>query len=111
MINYRNYFYSKQYTMKQLQSRIGFKTLLTSIIVFFFQLFAQAQNTKVEINGNDVGSWFSRNWIWVAGTIVVLFILLVLSGGSRSRRSKTTVIRKDDGTVIKTTTTESDDED
>jgi hypothetical protein len=95
--------------MRQLTYRFGYKTFLTLFVVIFFQIIAWAQDTKVEINGNDVGSWFSRNWLWVTGIIVLLIIILLFSGGSsRSSRSKTTVYRKGDGTVTKSTSTESD---
>ena len=94
--------------MKQLTRRFGYKTFLTLFVVVFFQIIAWTQDTKVEINGNDVGSWFGRNWLWVTGIIVLLVIILLFSGGSRSSRSKTTVYRKGDGTVTKTSTTESD---
>ena len=95
--------------MKQLMNRFAPKTILTLSVLFFSQMIALAQDTKVEINGNDVGSWFSRNWIWVTAVIAVLLILLILSGGSSRRsKTKTTVYRRDDGTVTKTTSSESD---
>jgi hypothetical protein len=95
--------------MKQITYRFAVKTFLTLFVVVFFQVISWAQDAKVEINGNDVGSWFSRNWLWVAGVVLLLIILLLFSGGSSRRsQSKTTIYRKDDGTVTKTTTTETD---
>jgi hypothetical protein len=95
--------------MKQITNRFAFRTFLTFCIVAFFQVISWAQDAKVEINGNDVGSWFSRNWLWVTGVVVLLLILLLFSGGSSRRsQSKTTVYRRGDGTVTKTTTTEND---
>ncbi len=95
--------------MKQITYRFGIKAFLTFCVVAFFQVVSWAQDAKVEINGNDVGSWFGRNWLWVTGVVVLLLILLLFSGGSSRRsQSKTTVYRKGDGTVTKTTTAETD---
>jgi len=98
--------------MKKLTFRFGYKAFLTACMLVMFQIASWAQdNTKVEINGNDVGSWFGRNWIWVTGIIAVLVLLLLLSGGTIRRSSKTTTYRKDDGNVVKTTTTTESDSD
>ena len=64
-----------------------------------------AQDVKAEIKGEDVGSWFSQNWLWVAGAFVLLLLILLLS--SSSRRSRVTTTTSDrGGTVRRTTTTE-----
>jgi formate-dependent nitrite reductase membrane component NrfD len=96
--------------MKQLTHRFGYKTFLTLFVVVFFQVISWAQDTKVEVTTtNDVGDWFTRNWLWVVGIVVLLIIILLVSGGSsRSSRSKTTTYRRGDGSVTKTTTSESD---
>ena len=95
--------------MKQVTFRFGCKTFFTMCMIVLFQIVSWAQdNTKVEINGNDVGSWFGRNWVWVTGIIVVLVLLLFMSGGTSRSSSKTTTYRKDDGSVVETTTTETD---
>ena len=70
----------------------------------FFNVVAFAQNSpKVEVNGNDVGSWFSQNWIWVVAVFAILLIVLLFSGGTRNNR--TTVVHKNDGLGNRTTTT------
>ena len=95
--------------MKQITYRFACKTFFTFMAVVFFQVISWAQDVKAEINGNDVGSWFSRNWLWVTGIVVLLILLLLFSGGSsRNSRSRTTTYRRGDGTVTKTTTTETD---
>ncbi len=64
-----------------------------------------AQDVKAEIKGEDVGSWFSQNWLWVAGGVVLLLLILLL--GSSSRRSRvTTTTTNRNGDVRRTTTTE-----
>ncbi len=95
--------------MKNLLHRCGIKTCITLIIVFFFQAVVLAQNTKVEINGNDVGSWFSQNWIWITALVAFLIIILIFSATSNRRsRSKTTIYKNHDGKVVQTTTTETE---
>jgi choline-glycine betaine transporter len=66
-----------------------------------------AQET-VEINGQDIGSWFERNWMWVTGAVVLLLILLIaLSRGRSGKVRKTTTVVKDTyGNVKSVTTTE-----
>lgn len=95
--------------MKSLLLRYGHKACMTVLVMFFFQAIAFAQDTKVQINGNDVGSWFANNWIWVTGLIAFLIIVLLFSISSSKRsRSKTTVYRNHDGKVVQTTTTETE---
>lgn len=64
-----------------------------------------AQDVKAEIKGEDVGSWFSQNWLWVAGVVVLLLIILLFS--SSSRRSRVTTTTQDrNGHVTRSSTTE-----
>jgi hypothetical protein len=86
--------------MKQMVNCIS-KVLSTMIIFFVFPVIGFAQK-NVEVNGNDVGSWFSRNWMWISGVIVVLLLLLLFSGGGKKR--KTTIIEKDNMGDTKTIT-------
>lgn len=65
------------------------------------QSFAQE---KVAVNGKDVGTWFSNNWIWVTGVVILLVLILLFSGGSR--RKTTTVVKDGSGDVKKVTTSE-----
>lgn len=65
-------------------------------------VFAQEQ---VEINGQDVGSWFSRNWMWVTGGVVLLLLIIAFSRSS-SRRRTTTVVKDSYGNVKSVTTTD-----
>ncbi|NCI51161.1 hypothetical protein GWC95_14610 [Sediminibacterium roseum] len=64
-----------------------------------------AQDVKAEIKGEEVGSWFSQNWLWVAGAVVLLLLILLLSGSSRRSRVTTTTTDRG-GNVRRTTTTE-----
>jgi protein-S-isoprenylcysteine O-methyltransferase Ste14 len=64
-----------------------------------------AQET-VEINGQDVGSWFERNWMWVTGCVLLLLLIALFSGRSRKSRKTTTVVKDTYGNVKSVTTTE-----
>jgi multisubunit Na+/H+ antiporter MnhB subunit len=69
---------------------------------------ATAQES-VEINGQDVGSWFERNWMWVAGAVLLLLILLIAAASKRKAagvRKTTTVVKDTYGNVKSVTTTE-----
>ena len=91
--------------MKSIQHTI--KSIGLFLLFSFIAVAGFAQDKTVNINGEDLGTWFSRNWIWVAAGFVVLLLLIGLfSSGSRSRR-KTTIVREEDANgIIRTTTTE-----
>ncbi|MES2646858.1 MAG: hypothetical protein V4717_08295 [Bacteroidota bacterium] len=94
--------------MKKLIKQTSVKAVLATLMFSFFTAICWAQeNTSVKINGEPVGNWMSRNWMWVAAGVVLLILLIgILSGGSKSRR-KTTIVREDDGSgIVRTTTTE-----
>lgn len=80
--------------MKQLTNSFSIKAFFATIALAFYQVVAMAQESpKVEVNGNDVGTWIGQNWIWIVGIIVLLIVILLASGKSRS--SKTTTVRRD----------------
>jgi uncharacterized membrane protein YphA (DoxX/SURF4 family) len=77
------------------------------LMLTVFQSNLLAQDVKAEIKGEEVGSWFSQNWLWVSGLVLLLLILL-LSGSARRARSTTTTTNSN-GDVRRTTTTEVED--
>jgi hypothetical protein len=94
--------------MKKLIRKFDVKAIATTLVFCFFTAICWAQdNTTVKINGEPVGNWMSRNWMWVAAGAVLLILLIgILSGGSKTRR-KTTIVREEDGSgIVRTTTTE-----
>ncbi len=91
--------------MKLLFKKLSVKAFALAAMLVSFQSVLLAQNTKVEVNGNDVGSWFSENWMWVTGIIVLLILIILFSGSSRRRRV-TTIERNGDLKRTVTTTTE-----
>ena len=53
----------QQYLLKQ-----GIK-LLNVVILMLSGIIVQAQD-KIQIDKEEIGSWFERHWIWVAGGLV-----------------------------------------
>jgi hypothetical protein len=91
--------------MKKATSRIAIQyygVMILLLIAPFITLIAQSD---VKIDGRDVGSWFERNWMWVAGAALILLIIAV-SGRGGSKRKTTTIIKDDVGNVKSVTTTE-----
>ena len=94
--------------MKQptLNNTIKALAALTAALCPRLNAFAQE---KVAINGNDVGTWFSNNWMWVTGIVIFLLLVIFFSGGGSRRRRTTTVVKDNMGDVKKITTTEVED--
>jgi len=84
---------------------LKFRLALTSLFLLSLNLLAVAQD-KIEIDKQEVGSWFGRNWIWITTGVFVLLIIIVLSNGSKEQRKTTTVVNDDLGNVKRVTTTE-----
>jgi hypothetical protein len=92
--------------MKKLSkgTRQYYGALLVLLLAPFITLIAQQ---KVKINGEDPGSWFERNWMWIVGGVVVLLIIALAGrSGNAKKRITTTVSRDDLGNVKTVTTTE-----
>jgi len=79
-----------------------YSVLVLLLLAPFMTLIAQQD---VKINGREVGSWFDRNWIWVAGVVLILLVAALAGRGSK-RRKVTTVLKDDMGNVKSVTTTE-----
>ncbi len=81
-----------------------FKMLFVSAMCLILKQVSFAQE-KVNVNGHDVGTWFSHNWMWITIAIVVLLILLLsVSGGTK--RKTTTIVRDNEGSIKSVTTKE-----
>lgn len=77
-------------------------TMILFLILPFVTLIAQSD---VKINSTEVGSWFQRNWMWVAAGALILLII-AFSGRGSSKRKTTTIVKDDRGNVKSVTTTE-----
>lgn len=94
--------------MKTVLNNLKYKVLAFALMLIAFQNTLFAQDVKAEIKGDDVGSWFSNNWLWVAGVVLVILLIVLFSSGSR--RSKSTVTSTNsNGNVNRTTTTDVED--
>ncbi|SJZ52344.1 hypothetical protein [Sediminibacterium ginsengisoli] len=93
--------------MKKIINSLFFKATLFCSMFVAFHTVLLAQGATVEVNGQDVGSWFGRNWMWIAG-VIVLLLIIILAGGSSRRNSRTTVVTDRNGEVRRTTTTTSE---
>ncbi len=85
-----------------------FKHVVKIIAIFIFMISAitlQAQE-KVEIDTQEVASWFESNWMWVAAGIIILLMIVFFSRGNNGRRKTTTVIKDSHGKTKSVTTTE-----
>jgi hypothetical protein len=95
--------------MKQVSNYYNKMKALTALVILSSLQQVLAQD-KVEVNGHDVGSWFNRHWVWIAGTIVLLVIILLIGTSGSTKKSKSTTIVKDSmGNVKSVTTTERND--
>ncbi len=96
--------------MKKLLAYKETRPLLGSMLLMCCQLNAMAQDANnANINTEQVESWFSQNWMWVAIGAGVLLLIIALAGSSRSKTTvkKTTIVKEEDPSgVVKTTTTE-----
>ena len=91
-----------------------FKNAVKALNVFLFTIIAvvaQAQD-KITVDTEQVESWFEKNWIWVAGAVLLLIIIALFSSRRNAvnrkvnQRKTTTVIKDPDGNVKSITTTE-----
>ena len=76
--------------MKTVLNNLKIKIAAFALVLIAFQSTLLAQDVKAEVKGADVGSWFSQNWLWVAGVVVLLLLILLFSGSSRRSRVTTT---------------------
>ena len=72
--------------------------LLSAVIV-------QAQD-QIEINKREIGSWFERNWIWVAAGVLLIVLIALMGRGKAGSRKTTTVVKDAQGQTKSVTTTE-----
>src|SRR5215217_2216650 len=99
--------------MKQITKGLMSKSLLTFIMIAFFQTIMLAQDGASESSGSTTttksvsvtsqsNDWYTSPWIWVVGAAVFILLLVALLRG-RSSDGATTASRTDRVTVTKTT--------
>ncbi len=85
-------------------------TRMTGLLLFMLIGVAAQAQEKIEIDTKEVGSWFERNWMWVAAGVLLLLLIALLgrsrNGSKGESRRTTTVIRDAQGNTKSVTTTE-----
>ncbi len=61
---------------------------------------------KIEIDKEEIGSWFERNWIWVAAGLILIVLIALMGRGKAGSRKSTTVVKDAQGHTKSVTTTE-----
>ena len=81
-----------------------------STLTFLLTSLVGNAQTNIDVDKQQIISWFERYWMWVVGGLLLLFIV-ALSGRKNRRmiggkRKTTTVVRDADGKTKSVTTTE-----
>lgn len=83
---------------------------LVGIIFFMLTSMIVSAQEKIKISKEEIGTWFERNWMWVAiGAVALILLIALFSRGTVSRlgsRRTTTVIKDDRGKTKSVVTTE-----
>ena len=100
--------------MKQITKGLTFKSLMTFLMIAFFQtiLFAQESGGSESASGSSTttksvsitsqsNDWYASPWVWVVGAAVFILLLVALLRGRGD--SATSASRTDRVTVTKTT--------
>jgi choline-glycine betaine transporter len=95
--------------MQQLIIKHGAK--ISAFLIFVLTGLAVQAQDKIEIDTEEIGTWFERNWMWVAAGALLLFLLIILVSRSRNAsrgdsRRTTTIIKDAQGNTKSVTTTE-----
>jgi len=93
-----------KFTDMKKQSKLGIWIALASIFIIAFQIPVIAQDS-LPAASSRVASWMQRNWLWIAGAIILIVLLATMSSRPRVKRTTTTVEKDDLGNVTSVTTT------
>lgn len=89
----------KRYLSKQ-------SAMLLGVVVFMLLGIVVRAQEKIEIDKEEIGSWFERHWMWVVAGVVLVLLIALLSRGGSARRKTTTVIKDAHGKTKSVTTVE-----
>ena len=79
--------------------------LLCVAILLLSAVIVHAQD-QIEIDKREIGSWFERNWIWVAAGVLLIVLIALMGRGKAGSRKTTTVVKDAQGKTKSVTTTE-----
>ena len=93
--------------MKKVNISTVFQAIVAFTLLFFLPTATLWSQQDVRIDGQNVGTWFERYWMWITGGIILLLVLVFAGRGKNNRKRTTTTVVKDDlGNVKSVTTTE-----
>lgn len=96
--------------MRKIVSSYGAR--IVAVCSILLTSLASLAQEKVEIDTGEAVSWFERNWMWVAGAIVLIVLIAALSRNRNTttirggKRRTTTVVEDAAGNTKSVTTTE-----
>ena len=74
-------------------------------ILMLSAIMVRAQD-QIEIDKREIGSWFERNWIWVAAGVLLIVLIALMGRGKAGTRKTTTIVNDPQGHTKTVTTTE-----
>ncbi len=86
--------------MKKMQTKTRTFSRMNTLVIMCIMamstsfIWGQNNSPEVKVNGNDVGSWFQNNWIWVVAGVGLVLLIVILTKSSSSKRTTTVVSDK-----------------
>jgi len=74
--------------------------------ILMLSAFIVRAQDNIEIDKEEIGSWFERNWIWVAAGLILIVLIALMGRGKAGSRKSTTVVKDAQGHTKSVTTTE-----
>jgi protein-S-isoprenylcysteine O-methyltransferase Ste14 len=81
-------------------------TRLLCVAILLLPAFMVRAQDQIEIDKEEIGSWFERNWIWVAAGVLLIVLIALMGRGKAGSRKTTTVVKDPQGHTKSVTTTE-----
>ena len=81
-------------------------TRLLCVAILMLSAFIVRAQDQIEIDKREIGSWFERNWIWVAAGVLLIVLIALMGRGKAGSRKTTTVVKDAQGHTKSVTTTE-----
>lgn len=97
--------------MKQINSRVTFKSFVALFVLLLIQTITWAQDGTNESSSSvtktttTTTEWYTQPWVWVVGAAVLILLLVALlrgnsGGATASRTDRVTVTKTTDRDVV-----------